>query len=120
METNRTRLNVSIEKPIVCLYQAICSPVYGPEAIKEPPKRNISEIQTLITTGAWKASALFCEGKGQVIDGNLLKAECPSPSKCREDLVFNYAALAITPMTPEGIQFPNTENRSLPSEREVR
>ncbi len=70
---------------IVCTYSAGCKPAKDGG---EPPAKDPNELAVMITSGELKGSFLMCKGKGDVKDGMLVKAECPSATKCQGDGLF--------------------------------
>jgi|GEM_PF-6864199 len=71
---------------IVCTYSAGCKPT---EDFGEPPEKQPNELAIMLTSGELKGSFLICKGKGEIKDGQIGKVECPSPTKCRGDGLFN-------------------------------
>lgn len=95
-------------KSILCLQRAFCKPVTTDKDKKGPPEASTPELIKKIQAGELKPSLLVCEGKGKYKDGVLLKAECPLPTECQEDLNihYNFNAPLMAPQVIERVTAP--------------
>ncbi|MBO9667411.1 MAG: hypothetical protein J7501_11445 [Bdellovibrio sp.] len=89
-------------KEIVCAYQAGCK-VVPDDAPAEPSKDlSFSDMQAGLMSGELKASILICKGRGAVdSNGQISDAQCPSPSRCQKNVMYNYGSRSLSPTEPQ-------------------
>jgi hypothetical protein len=101
----KTKIGEDGEKDIVCMYQAQCKPVAEDEAKKEPAHKPISELQNMVMIRQLKPSVLLCKGAGKVLNGEIVSANCPTPTQCHKDVFFNFISRSFSSGEPEPATF---------------
>lgn len=90
-------------KDVLCAYQAGCMPV--PENAPDEPKNEISQselIDKMMAKGSLKGSILICKGRGAVDSKGIISdANCPSPSRCQKQLLYNFGSRSLNPSDPK-------------------
>lgn len=102
------------EKEIVCMVQAFCEPVDKELAREEPPKLTNEELNERVRAGFLKHSTLVCKATGEIVEGNIDAADCPTANKCRSDIFFNYKPVGQSPPKKERFTAPQEEGKATP------
>jgi hypothetical protein len=87
---------------VLCVYQAACMPVTDTVAKEEPPTKDINTLTRMLASRQIKSSVLICLGQGQITDGEITSANCPTPSQCRKDIFYNFISRSYSPGVSEG------------------
>ncbi|NJM09859.1 MAG: hypothetical protein HC883_02905 [Bdellovibrionaceae bacterium] len=88
---------------VVCTYSAGCMPAPAPG---EPPEKSLIELNVMFTSSELKGSFLICKGKGEVKDGRLVAAQCPTATQCQEDGFFDGISASVSPTVSPTVSRP--------------
>jgi len=94
---------------VVCTYSAGCKPA---TETADPPEKSDMDLHVMFTSGELKGSFLICKGQGEMKDGRLISAQCPTATQCQEDGLFDGIVAKVSPTIARPVAAPKAKGKS--------